>query len=292
VARFDVHAFPTLLTLGDQDEKIHRFSGFQKPDAFTASLEDALARYALYRAGKEWDEPEPRAPSITSEGTVELMPAPSEEVPNGLAFLGDLLYVAQGATLFRVDPATGAVQAKHELPASVRDLCSDGTRLYAMEYGWTAGKPIHVVDPKTGRVLRSIVTEANAKNKAFGAAGVAWRDGRLWVLEGMQGRIHEVDPETGAVRRTVQTERRWLTGLAWDGDAFVAGSRDALLLLDPETGAVRREVKTHYPLRALAAHGGRVLLMEQPVFGHDKDHRRVRIWPKQTFVHVLTLAPR
>ena len=105
----------------------------------------------------------------------------------------------------------------------------------------------------------------------------------------MRGVLSEVDPETGAVTRTVQAEARWLSCLAFDGTHFVAGSREALFWIDPETGKTVRKVPVHYPVRAVAFHGGAYYLMEQPVFGNDVKHERVRVWPKRTLVYKLTL---
>lgn len=203
--------------------------------------------------------------------------------------LGDALWIVQAQTLYRFDPAKGAVLAQHPLDTLVRDLTTDGERLYALDYGWTAGRPTLVIDPGTGKTVRRIVTEANLKNKAHGGAGIAWRDGRLWVLEGMQGLLHEVDPGTGVVSRTVDSGARWLSGLAHDGKRLWTASRTELLGIDPVTGAIDRRVAVHYPVRALAAHGGALYIMEQPVFGHDKEHRQVRLWPKTTHIHKLTL---
>ena len=50
-----------------------------------------------------------------------------------------------------------------------------------------------------------------------------------------------------------------------------------------------RRVAVNYPVRCLTWHDGALYLMEQPVFGHDKEHKRVRIWPKKTVIYKLTL---
>jgi hypothetical protein len=290
--RFKVHAYPSLITLGRNEEKVHRFSGFKKPEEFLGLLGEALRRHALYAQGKEWDTPRPRPETICDQGRIEAYPAPGEEVPTGLTFLEESLFVAQGKKLFRLDAQTGKVAWSCDLPSSsVRDLCTDGKVLYAMEYGWTAGKPIHVLDPDSGKAVRTIVTEANRANRAFGAAGIAWRKGRLNVLAGMRGIIHEVDPASGVVTRSLQCDVRWLAGLAFDGDHFVAGGREALYLIDTETGKTAREVKTHYPLRAIGHRKRAYYLMEQPVFGHDKNHERVRIWPRKTMIYKVLLDP-
>ena len=289
VKRFHVSAYPSLLTLGKKEEKVHRFQGFKKPEPFEAELREALRRYDLYTSGKEWDEPPPRPPTICSAGTVQSFPAPAEGVPSGITALGGRYWIAQKAKLYAVDPATGGTTATFDLPQAVRDLCTDGELLYGMEYGWTAGKPIHVLDPATGKVLRTIVTRANLQNKSYGAAGITWKDGKLYVLEGMRGILNEVDPQTGAITRKLDCEVRWLSGLGYDGKHFVAGSRQALYLFDAKTGKQVRKVALNYPVRAVAAHDGAYLLMEQPVFGHDKQHKRVQLWPKQTLVYSLQL---
>ena len=184
---------------------------------------------------------------------------------------------------------TGKSAARFDLPKSVRDLCTDGKRLFAMDYGWTAGRPLREIDPQTGKVTREIVTEANLVNRAFGAAGMVWLDGKLWVLEGMHGRLNAVDPANGEVTRVIQTKERWLTSLAHDGQHFVAGSRKELLWIDPKDGSVARRVAVNYPIRCLTYHDGSLYLMEQPVFGHDKNHQRIRVWPKKTVIYKLTL---
>ena len=289
VKRFSVSAYPSLLTLGKKEEKVHRFQGFKKPELFEAELKEALRRYDLYESGKEWDVPLPRPATICEAATVQSFPAPSEGVPAGITMLGDRYWIAQEAKLYAVDPSTGETRATFDLPKAVRDLCSDGKLLYGMEYGWTAGKPIHVLDPGTGKALRTIVTQANLQKKAYGAAGIAWKDGKLYVLQGMRGIVNEVDPQTGAITRKLDTGVRWIAGLDFDGKHFVTGSREALFLLDPQTGKQVRKIALNYPVRAVAAHAGAYFLMEQPVFGHDRAHKRVRLWPKRTLVYSLQL---
>lgn len=286
--RFNVRAYPSLVTLGPKQEKIHRFQGYKKPPEFKKQLEDALRRHALYLQGKEWDTPDPRHATICDQGTIESFPAPARDVPSGITLLNGKVWIAQGGRLYAVDPRDGKADAPRKIPSSVRALCTDGTHLYGMEYGWTAGKPIWLIDPDKGPVL-AIVTEANKKNKSMGASGVAWKDGKLYVLAGMRGSIHEVDPRSGEVTATLDTGERWLSGLAYDGTYFVAGSRKALFFLHARTGKTVRKVDVNYPLRAIAAHDGALYLMEQPVFGHDKNHERVQLWPKETLVYKLTL---
>lgn len=287
--KFNVSAYPSLITLGKNQEKVHRFSSFKKPPEFIAELTEALKRYDLYVSGKEWDTPNPRPETITGEGTLEVFPAPSKAVPAGIAMLGGDLWIGQVGTLFRLSTSTGEVLQSFPLNNSITDLCTDGRHLYGVESGWTAGKPIHQIDPATGETIRAIVTEANKQNKAYGAKGIACRDGKLYVLSGMEGVIHEVDPATGEVAAEIKSGEKWLAGLDFDGKHFVAGSRTDLFLIDPDGGGVVRRVPVNYPLRAVGAARGAYYLMEQPIFGFDTDNKQVQVWPKETVVYKLIL---
>lgn len=285
--RFNVSAYPTLLTLGDDLEKVHRFQGFKKEAQVLELLDDALARHAKYRKGAEWDTPAPRPKELCKGLKIDTFAAPSSGVPAGMTLLGKQLWVGQLGKLHRVDPATGKVLATHDLPRSVLDLANDGKRLYALESGWTAGRPIHVIDPATGKTVRSIVTEANKKNRAHGAKGIAWKDGKLYVLAGMRGVIHRLDPESGDLTGKVQTPKTWLAGLDIDEETFLTVSRSHLYRFDLTTGKLRAELPVNYPLRSVAAGGGVTYVMEQPVFGFDKQHQRIQVWPRKTVVYRL-----
>jgi len=284
--RYHVSAYPSFLLLGTKDEKVFRFHGFKKPKEFLAQLSEGLRRYGLYRQGKEWDAPPERPETICDRGVLQTFPAPSEGTPSGLTVLDGVFWVAQGGRLYALSES-GKPQREFALPAAVRDLCTDGKLLFCMEYGWTAGKPVHVIDPQTGKVVRTIVTEKNLANRSMGATGIAWKDGKLYVLAGMRGKIHELDPRSGEVSRVLETGARWLAGLDFDGRRFVAGGRKALHFLDGTTGKETRRVKMNYPLRVVAAHEGAYYLFEQAIFGYDKQHKRVRIFPKRVVVHVL-----
>jgi len=283
--RFHVSAYPSLLVLGPGDENVHRWSGFRGVDAFLPQVQEAVERYALFRAGKAWDVPTPRPSAICDARRVETFAAPDEGSPNGIAFCGGRLFLALGSKLYCLDDQH-RVQRATDLPEQVRDLASDGTRLYAITYGWTCGGPIHELDPDTGAVSRSITTAAMKANKYSGAFGLACRDGSLYALESM-GKLHRLDPDTGDITATTNVGVNYLAGLDHDGTAFVVGSREALYRLDPETGKVRDRIALNYPVRALACHGGKTFLLEQPVFGFGRSHEPTRVWPQQTVVHVL-----
>ena len=143
-------------------------------DKFLTHLREGLRRYELYEKGEEWDSRPPRAESICAGATVESFRAPTEEQPGGVTILDGGLWVAQGDKLHLVDLKTGKTQRSHVLPRPVRGLCAGGGLLYAVDFGWTAGKPIYVIDPGTGEVQREIVTAANKVNKFYAASGIAW----------------------------------------------------------------------------------------------------------------------
>ncbi len=284
---FNVSAYPSLIAVNLKREEIYRFSGYSLPPVFLTELEEALRRWALYRTGRVWDEPKPRPRRILDSGSLSNLPAPSEEVPSGMTVLAGRLWVAQRDSLFRLDPVTGAVEARFAIDPHIRDLTTDGRLIYGVAYGWTAGEPIFVYDPATGDTVRTIVTMANKVNSYYAAAGIAWYQEKLLVLEGSWGRIHVVDPATGEVSRVIQSEERWLTSLEQYGDLLIATARQGLVLLDPRTGAVLLQTPANYPLRVVAYAAGVHYLMEQPVFGYDRHHRNIRVWPLRTVIHLV-----
>ncbi|HET6204835.1 MAG TPA: hypothetical protein VFI25_18760 [Planctomycetota bacterium] len=275
--------------IGAKQERIHRFAGFKTADGLRAELEEALRRFELYRRGEVWDAPATRPARICDEGEVATVPAPSEELPNGIAVLGEDLWVAQGSTLFRLDPQTGGVRASVPLEKGITDLCTDGKLLYGVSYGWTAGEPILQIDPATGETTRRITTAGNDPGAGSAAFGIAWREGRLWVLHGPAGKILGIDPETGERVGEVDCGARWLTGLEFDGRSFVVGSDAFLLFVDPVAGGTVRKVAVNQGVRSVGFGRGSYWLLERPLYDYDRDHRLVRIGPRATLLHRLTL---
>lgn len=289
--KFYVSAYPSLIVLGAKREKVYRFQAYMKPKEFLGHLEEGLRRYALYKKGEEWDTPDPRPARIYNEGTLATFKAPSDKVPSGMAFLNGDLWVGQSGKLFKLDAGSGKIKKTFEMNNSIRGLCADGKFLYGAEYGWTAGKPIHVIDPATGKTIRTIVTAANAANKSYGTSGIACVKDRLYVLEGWSGKIHDVDPQTGEIHRSIQPTVKLIGSLGFDGEHFIAGTRTELLLLNPETGEVVRKTPLNYPVRAVGFSQGSYYLMEQPIFGFDKHNKPTQIWPRETLIYKLKLPP-
>ena len=131
------------------------------------------------------------------------------------------------------------------------------------------------------------MTEANKKNKYSGAFGLACHDGTLFALESM-GKLHRLDLATGAIEQTLDLGTPYVGGLDWDGQAFVVGSRTALHFVDARTGKVTKTLPVEYPVRALTCRDGRIYVLEQPVFGFNRKHEHIRVWPQKTVVHVVT----
>src|SRR5262249_54810804 len=127
----------------------------------------------------------------------------------------------------------------------------------------------------------------NRKNPESSTFGVAWRDGKLFVLA-RGAKLHQVDPGTGAIEKVIPTQREQLFGLEWDGHAFVTADMQGLVFLD-EQGQVVHTVAMNYRLRSVAFHDGRYFVMEQPEFGFGKQHERIMVWPKEMLIYELEL---
>ncbi len=290
--RFNVSAYPSLLVVGRDDEKIYRFQSFMLPKEFRKHLKEGLRRHDLYKKGKKWDLRPPRAATICDGAAVQTIKAPTEEQPGGAAVMGGKLFTAQGRKLHRVDLASGEVEETWSLPRPVRGLCSDGKLLYAVDYGWTAGKPIYVIDPTSGEVVREIVTEANKANRYMAASGITFVEGKLLVLA-LSNKLYEVDTKTGEVITTRSLpERGWK--LEFDGKhivtaTHVSAKKGSLLFVDPTTLKIVRRTPLNYGVSAIAHRDGAYLLTEQPVLGFDTNHKRVRLWPDQMLIHEVRL---
>jgi Thioredoxin-like domain len=285
--RFHIFAFPSVLVIGPAEENIYRWDGVRPPAAFRAELKEALRRYALFQKGEEWTTPPTRPDKIVPiAASVETIRAPAYECGTGIAFVEGDMFVIQGGGLFRLDPASGKVKAQFGIPMQMRDLCTDGTLLYLLPWGWSKGDPILVVDPATGTTVTEIVTERNKAQKALSAMGIEWYLGELYVLAD-RGRIYIVDPATGRIRLSMDTKIASY-GLAKVGDKLVTVNQKGFFFLTPG-GQIVRTVPSNYPLGSVAWKDGYFYVMESEVRGFDKQHNPVRVWPKQVLIYKLTL---
>jgi hypothetical protein len=286
-ARFHVVGLPTLLLLGPGEENIHRTAGYLAPKALSDFLREGLRHYELFARGLDWDVRALRSDRLSPKYEFDTLPAPSSDCPQGIAFIGGALFVQQGQTVFKLDETTGETLESLDSPWTVVDLASDDRLLYAIDYCWTSGQPIYVIDPADGEIVRTIVTQANSTSRVCAASGVEAHAGRLWVLE-LTGRIHEVEPGSGNIVRTIETERD-LRGLAYDGEHLVSLSSKGVVFLDPASGHLDRMVPMNYPLRSIGFHGRRFFLMEQPVEGFDRNHDPIRISPRAFVLYAGSL---
>ena len=116
----------------------------------------------------------------------------------GTAFDGEHLFQIAEDRIQKIDPKTGRVLAAIPAPGNGGDsglAWAEGT-LWVGEY---RGRKIHQVDPDTGEILRTIVS-----NRVV--TGVTWIDGELWhgVWEGDEGEVRRVDPRTGNMLETLE----------------------------------------------------------------------------------------
>lgn len=291
-ARFRVSAYPSVLVLGPGGENIHRWSGFKKAVEFVEELRDARRRAELFAKGEAWDAPRPR-PHVPFSGdgvtALDAIPAPSDEVPGGIVRIDGELFVAQGRTVFVLDPKDGAVRRRLALAAVPQDLDTDGASLLVLDANWTMGEPVLRLDPDSGEVIGTIPAPKEMKAKSGSARGLAWRGDSLFVLE-IGGKVHEVDGTTGELRRSVVTGLSWVFGLTFDGTCFVTVGRDAVHWLDATTLRPVRGLPSAYRLRTVGFDGERYLMLEQPEFGFGRQHEPIRVWPQTTVIHRLAVG--
>ena len=179
------------------------------------------------------------------------------------------------------------------------DIASDGTNLWCLPGGWTKGDAITVLNAEDGTKVRTVATQANAKNRHSGAKGILWVRGKLYVFEGMAGKLHELDSATGDIKWSGTIGTNWCSGMAFDGTYLITANRtrngkELFFITPPEGEAppkIARRVKVNYWLRSLAADAakgdGILYAMEQPVRGFDKHHKPVSIWPRKTVIYQL-----
>ena len=97
------------------------------------------------------------------------------------------------------------------------------------------------IDPKTGRVLATIPAPGNG-----GDSGLAWAEGTLWVGQHRGRKIVQIDPETGKILRTIESNRvvtgvTWTEGELWHGTW--EGEESDLRRIDPKTGEVLERIE-------------------------------------------------
>lgn len=179
----------------------------------------------------------------------EYGPFPGVERVHGVSYDGRHVWVAVGASLATLDPATG--ELRHAI-----DVAAEAGTAFDGRYLWqVAGGQIRKVDPATGAVLATIPSPGG------GDSGLAWSEGTLWVGQYGERRIHQLDPATGAILRTLESNR-FVTGVTWvDGELWHGTWEDDasdLRRIDPRTGEVleRLEMPAGTGVSGLESDGG------------------------------------
>jgi glutamine cyclotransferase len=100
---------------------------------------------------------------------------------------------------------------------------------------------IQKIDPKTGRVVATIPAPGGGRD-----SGLTWAEGTLWVGEYRDRKIHQIDPESGEILRTIESHR-FVTGVTWlDGELWHGtweGDESDLRRIDPRTGETLESLK-------------------------------------------------
>jgi glutamine cyclotransferase len=149
---------------------------------------------------------------------------------HGITHDGERVWVATGAKLLAIDPASGAVSRTLDVACDAGSAF-DGTHLYQI-----AEARIDKIDPASGKVIASIPAPGHGSD-----SGLAWAEGSLWVGQYRERKIHRIDPTTGAILRTIESNR-FVTGVTWvEGELWHGtweGDGSDIRRIDPGSGAV------------------------------------------------------
>lgn len=142
-------------------------------------------RRVWFASGDRMNALDPESGAITS--TIEV-PAHA-----GTAFDGTHLFQIGEAVIRKVDPATGEVVATIPAPGGGGDsglAWAEGS----LWVGQHRDRKIHQIDPETGRILRTILSDRFV-------TGVSWVNGELWhgTWEDNISEIRRIDAGTGDV---------------------------------------------------------------------------------------------
>jgi len=156
---------------------------------------------------------------------------------SGITYGNGALWIAStwGLKTLKVDPKTGKTLKSFETPGAGLPKWGKPTRpsgAHGLEWVdgkyWIAVPPavtIHLIEPETGKVVRSIPAPGNRPH------GIAWDNGYLWCVESNDRAIYKMDPKDGRLLAKVQLSKddpephgfsMW-KGAMWYSDA--GGSR-------------------------------------------------------------------
>ena len=176
--------------------------------------------------------------------------------PTGLAVGAGAVWVEDGvATLFRIDPETGAAKA-FKLGKGLDGVAVGGGSVWV-----TKGSPPTLlrIDPHSGSVTARIPIARRADATAPFPIGVTFGANSVWVLNGNTGTVTRVDPTLDAVAATVDRVSMDPIRVGATGRAvWVTDGDDALIRIDPTTGRVAQVIPLTGLPTALAVRSGAV----------------------------------
>ncbi len=133
-------------------------------------------------------------------------------------------------TLWRVDPQTGAVEARAPLRANPVSLAADD------RYVWVAnidGDRVTRLDVRTNQA-RQVRTSA-------GPTGVATCAGSLWLTHYVP-EVWRIDPATARVQAKIHLRTATTRGIGCGGGSVWVSTESSLLELDPRSNRVTRTI--------------------------------------------------
>ena len=166
-------------------------------------------------------------------------PAPADQTiavgaqPFNVAFGFGSLWVAVDATLVRLDPASGTVQARIPVGGRPWGVTLAGDGVWVGNYD---NSEVARVDPATNAVAKRFVVDGQP-------VGVAVGGGAVWAANNVDDRIWKLNPLTGAVLAVAHVgDRHEFVGFS-EGRVWVASEDGTIGELDAATGVVKRALK-------------------------------------------------
>jgi YVTN family beta-propeller protein len=117
----------------------------------------------------------------------------------------EAVWTAEGATIFRIDPATARITGKVRVPTNeVLQVAAGEEGVWGVVYG-SGGNALVQIDPVTLRVKRTIRSPVvrGGQNESE-ASRVALASGAVWWIGGDSGIVWRVDPHTGKIVSTIR----------------------------------------------------------------------------------------
>jgi streptogramin lyase len=133
-------------------------------------------------------------------------------------------------TLWRVDPQTGAIEARAPLRANPVSLAADD------RYVWVAN-----IDGNTLTRIDVRTNQATQVETSVGPAAVATCAGSLWLTHYIP-EVWRIDPTTARAQRKIHLETPTTRGVACGGERVWVSTESGLLELNPSSNRVVRSI--------------------------------------------------